>query len=1140
MPYKLPIMLSKRGSMNLKNLKTLISVATLSLTLNVCEIPGSPITFSQAFASEATLYSAVGTVEILNNSATVWEMAAKDRELNDGDTIRTGLDSRAGLVMPDGSLLRLGPNSVMTIRGKSAAKEEGIFLKIGKLFFFSRSEVHTPEVRTPTVSAAIRGTEFTVETSDEESTIAILDGQVECYNEFGSVPAGGGELVSTKRGQAPVKTLLIKPKEKVQWALHIPPFLAAIDPNTSEDVKTQVKKAYRALAEGDFVSSQKAASEIARIPSANAIGGSIETFGLIGLDQQEAAVAKAQEATRQAPSSELAVISLSYALQASGRVSEALDAIRAYRARLGDQNGISAFLLTRSAELELANNNVAAAEKEVREALSRTSIDSTTLAYALTVEGFLSLVENMPERAEAKFDEAANLDSTYPTARLGKGLALTQMGRPEDGAASIATAVHLAPTTSVYRSYLGKALFELNKNSVAEEEFNRAIALDPNDPTPKLYRSFQRLAENNPVGALEDLSDSVKLNGNRAVYRSSLLLDQDQAVRKASLAEVFGALGFGEVARVQALNSINQDYTNFSGHRYLANAYSRNFQFEAGRSERALANLLAPLGFNSLQPLGENTFGDYTTLFERNEERTAITHGIDSQLQRFTASATQSGRKDDMGYFISGSGLYNDFSPMSNQLKDGLLSAAFQYQPTSALRTFLLTEAQGRQVRSAPDDFGAESDQIRRYAATLGGTYKLSPDLTLLSVSAYQYGNNSIRQPVGQQLDITAFTEEGLFEGSEAANLFDNSKQTPEQFQLSNQLLYHGDVATLTLGQELFVSRVSRNASSRIINDEFGITDIEGLDIPSSIDSSLRNHSVFGYSTFHLGSSLDLSLGGAFTTVESEDRFITPFSPNTTRHDRFNPKAALTWRPTTWATLRGAYIESMERSILEGLPSYEPSLVGAVNQRYFDFPHTFSRNTTLAVDLNPTAKTFVGFEATHRDISLLEISPASYGVDLTDPETIPTSINLGDRSDVHQDVDLLSSYWYQVLTDWLVSTTEYRFTLDNTFDPARRFRIETHRGSFGLKAFDSSGWFIKGTSTYIDQQRTLGLPEENGSTNGLLVDAGVGYRFAQRHGIVELDFKNLLDRDLNVEPLLEVDTVYLSGFGVTLVGTYNF
>jgi hypothetical protein len=172
---------------------------------------------------------------------------------------------------------------------------------------------------------------------------------------------------------------------------------------------------------------------------------------------------------------------------------------------------------------------------------------------------------------------------------------------------------------------------------------------------------------------------------------------------------------------------------------------------------------------------------------------------------------------------------------------------------------------------------------------------------------------------------------------------------------------------------------------------------------------------------------------------------------------------------------------------------------------------------------------------------LLELSPGSYGIDLTQEDgSIPTSINLGERPDVHQDVDLLSSYFYQVLTNWLVGSAEYRFTLDNTFDPARQFRIETHRGTVGLRAFDSSGWFLKGSTTYLSQGRTRGLPEENGTTNGLLVDAGIGYRLRERHGIIELDFKNLLDRDLDVEPLLEVDTVYLSGFGVQLVGTFNF
>lgn len=1091
------------------------------------------LTCPVAWAAEASLYSTVGTVEVLRAKETLWQIANKDFELNDGDTIRTGVDSRAGLALLDGSLIRLGPSSALTLRGKEAKKEEGLFLKVGKLFFFSRSEEHTPEVRTPTVSAAIRGTEFTVEVTGDISSIAVLDGHVECYNQFGSVPARSGELVTAKLGQAPVKTVLVKPKEKVQWALHVPPVLSSIGAGTSADLKEKVGRAYNALTAGELEKVQSLGEEIKK--TSPSVGASIISLAAIIKDEKELAVKSATEAVTQSPDSEMAAIVLSYALQSQGRIEAALNALEAFSG-----STLSPFFLIRRAELKLAKNEIAGAENDVDAALGMNPTDPTTRAYALTTKGFLALIENDPTVAKREFAAAMELDATYPTAYLGQGLALTQEGLVDEGTASIATAVHLAPTTSIYRSYLGKALFERNKNQLSNEEFNRAIELDPNDPTPRLYRSFQRLAENNPVEALDDLTASAKLNGNRAVYRSSLLLDQDQAVRKASLAEVFSALGFGEVGRVQALSSISQDYTNFSGHRYLANAYTSNFQFEAGRSERALANLLAPLGFNSLQPIAQNSFGDYTTLFERNEQRTAITHSLDSQLQRFEASVTQSGREGDVGYFLNGSGLYNDYSPNSVQLKDGFLSAALQYQPTSALRTFLLTDFKGRQVRTQPFEYGAESDQLRSYSATFGATYKIDPEWSTLSAAAFQYANNSIRTPRGEQLEITGFTDEGLVTVPSASNMFHSTKQTPDQFQLSNQLLYHGDWLTLAAGQELFLSRVSRRTRSTIFDDEFGVTDIEGLEIESGVGQSLRNHSFFTYSTIHLDSSLDVSVGGSYASVESEDLFEAPFSPNSTREDRFNPKAGITWRPTNWATLRGAYIESMERTILEGLPSYEPSVVGAVNQRYFDFPHTFSRNTTVALDLNPTSETFVGFEATHRDLKLLEIASATYGVDLTQEDGIPVSVGLSERPEIYEDVDILSSYYYQVLTNWLVSSVDYRYSLNNRFDPGSSFRIETHRGTVGLKAFSSTGWFVKTSSTYLDQQRSRGGEGIDGSTNGLLVDVALGYRLPKRHGIIQLDLKNLLDRDVNVNQLLEVDTVYLPGFGVGLSGSYNF
>jgi tetratricopeptide (TPR) repeat protein len=1077
-------------------------------------------------AADAKLYSTQGTVEVQRAGAAVWEIAMRDSLLGTGDTIRTAPESRAGIALDDGSLVRIGPSSFLTLQGAQPEEKETIFLSLGKLFFFSRSNDHTPEIRTPTVSAAIRGTEITVTASANETSVAVLDGQVECFNSYGSVPAGEGELVVTQAGKAPVKTVLVKPKEYVEWLLHVPPFLESRDdPSLVGIPEGSIKKLEGALASGDI---EVAASQAASVPALQAIVAVIN-------DDKAAALSAAQIAVARTPTSAIARLALAFALQAQGDIEGARTALEAEI-----QGAPSSYFLARRAELALAMDDVDAARRDAEASLTEARSHGTNQTYALTVLGFIAIVDNEPNEAVRSFTEAIQFDDSYPVAYLGRGLAVTQLGEAEKGASDIAAAVHLSPSTSVYRSYLGKALFELTRDSPAKAEFDRAIALDPNDPTPLLYRSFQSLAANDPVAALEDVTASAQRNGNRAVYRSSLLLDRDQATRKASLAETFAALGFGEVARVQALSSLTQDYTNFAAHRYLANAYNQNFQFESSRSERALTNLLAPLGFNSLQPIGQNSFGDYTTLFERNQQRTAISNTLDSQLQQVTASVTQSGRSNEWGYFVSGSGLYNDFAPSSVQLKDGLFSSAVQYQPNSSFRAFALAEVQGRQVRGFQTDNGVESDNIRRYAITTGGTLRLSPSTTLLSVAAFQHNNNAIRQPNQLGLNITALTEEGPFAESEVANVFDTTRQTPDQFQLSNQLLYHGDLVTLDVGHELFVSQVNRSAQSRVINDEFGIVELQGQDLLSSIDSTLQNHSVFAYSTWHLLPSLDLSVGGAYAAIESEDRFITPFSPNTTSMDRFNPKAAITWRPTEWATFRAGYIESLERTILEGLPSYEPSLVGAINQRYFDFPHTSSRNSTIAMDLIPAKGSYVGFEATHRDITLLEIAPTNYGVDLTSSDGIVSSVDSENRPDVHQDVDLLSSYWYQVLTSWLTSSAEYRYSLDNTFDPDRAFRIETHRGTLGLRAFSSSGFFLKGSTTYIDQGRRNGLPEENGTANGLLLDAGLGYRLAERHGIIELNFKNVLDKDLDLEPLLGVDSTFQSGFGVQLVSTFNF
>ena len=59
--------------------------------------------------------------------------------------------------------------------------------------------------------------------------------------------------------------------------------------------------------------------------------------------------------------------------------------------------------------------------------------------------------------------------------------------------------------------------------------------LDPKDPTPWFYDAIAKQTTNRPVEALQDMQKAIELNNNRAVYRSSLLLDSDLAARSAAL-----------------------------------------------------------------------------------------------------------------------------------------------------------------------------------------------------------------------------------------------------------------------------------------------------------------------------------------------------------------------------------------------------------------------------------------------------------------------------------------------------------------------------------------------------------------------------------------------------------------------------
>jgi hypothetical protein len=165
------------------------------------------------------------------------------------------------------------------------------------------------------------------------------------------------------------------------------------------------------------------------------------------------------------------------------------------------------------------------------------------------------------------------------------------------------------------------------------------------------------------VEALQDLQRSISLNGNRAVYRSRLLLDEDLAARSASLGRIYSDLGFQQLALVEGWKSVNTDPANYSAHRFLADSYSALPRHEIARvSELLQSQLLQPLNINPVQPSlaqknlsilegagpSSPSFNEFNPLFLRN--RLAL------------QASGVAGSNDTFGEEVVQSGLWNRFS----------------------------------------------------------------------------------------------------------------------------------------------------------------------------------------------------------------------------------------------------------------------------------------------------------------------------------------------------------------------------------------------------------------------------------------------------------------------------------------------
>ena len=176
-----------------------------------------------ALAGESKILSMSGTVEARQTREGQWVPASENMEIAEGGAVRTGADGGAVLLMPN-------KTKVWMKEGSSLELEQRQTLASRLALVFGRIKVRVPhlmrkekfEVRTPAAVCAVRGTEFTMNTTEDgQMGLQVLFGEVKLKfmvppekgrSEF-NIPQGQG-LTLEEKGKATKPVLLTAAKER--------------------------------------------------------------------------------------------------------------------------------------------------------------------------------------------------------------------------------------------------------------------------------------------------------------------------------------------------------------------------------------------------------------------------------------------------------------------------------------------------------------------------------------------------------------------------------------------------------------------------------------------------------------------------------------------------------------------------------------------------------------------------------------------------------------------------------------------------------------------------------------------------------------------------------------------------------------
>jgi len=1052
-----------------------------------------------------------GQVDVQAQNGSAWNIANLDDALCEGDSVRVGKESRAALSLANDAVLRIDENTTVRLVDINQEKKEKSLLELisGAIQSFSRKPRELV-VNTPYLNGSIEGTEFIIKVSDNQTQITVFEGFVVAANNQGELRLESGQSAVASEGSAPVARTVINPREQVQWGLYYPPVLAA-EGNADE------RRAAELLALGRI----DEAMLILESGAETAAGLAMQSVVAIALNDLEAAQNYADSATAINANSPAVAIAMSYVKQAKLELEEAQSVIET---ALGTETG-NALLWARAGELRLMSGR----NREALAAANNASKLDPNSSQANLLNGFAALSTFDTAQAMASFKTAIALNSADPMGYLGQGLARISGGDLEAGRHDLEVAVSLDSNNAILRSYLGKAYFEEKRTPLDAQQYSIAKELDPLDPTPYLYDGILKQTENDPVGALRDVEKSIELNGNRAVYRSRLLLDSDQAARNLSLARIHGDLGFQQLALVEGYESVNTDPTNSSAHRYLADSYSVLPRHEIARvSELLQSQLLNPLNLQPIQPRAAESnlslisaggpatasYNEFNALFKRNQVNTIVS-GMVGEQQTGSGEAVVGGTYDNWSFSLGVSRFETDGFRDNNDQSDTIGNAFIQ----TALSSDTSLQFEYRHRKTENGDLNLMMDES--FSAALRGNTESE---SLRAGLRHSFSPASILlASVMSRTDDRSFYDEPDPPG-DGSVWVQESRPDDKALGTELQYLYRSEKTNITVGVGDFDldQSVTRDSFSPpfCVDPPANTICFGGLNTDTT-DVSARHKNAYVYSNTRVVPDVTLTLGASWDSFDTKDA-------SSESRDQTNPKLGITWRVNPDTTLRAAAFKVLKRSLISN-QTLEPTQVAGFNQFYDDVAATQAESHGLALDQKFSQGLFGGVQVATRDLTV----PVTY-TNTTGPLPV-TSVEHADWQE-----ESARAFLFMTPSDRLALSMEYQYQrLDQSFsagtnplpvgDVVAVNKTKAHKVPLGIRFFPDSAWTFALKATYVKEYYDSGsicafapaCSVTELSSDFWLADATVSYRLPRRQGFASFGATNLFDEQFAYQ---QVDT----------------